>query len=463
VRLLLVDLEDLSIGWGKAQEMRGLIQSFAESGKPVVIHMGSVEEKTYYIASAASEVYVSPSCLLNITGLSVEMAYFKEALDRLGVEAQMGTQGRYKGADEIFTRTAMSDETREATSALIEGIFEEFLRASAQSRGKTPQEFRELVDRGPLSSSEALEAGMIDGVLYRDEVVEAWDELLGETPLWIPAERYGRGSRFLECFHWRRPKLAILYADGLIHGGAGPIFGESTGIGPEPFARAMAPLLRDRRFKGLLIRLDTPGGTVSASDELRHELAKVRSRMPVVVSMSDVSASGGYYLCTAADRILAHPLTLTGSIGVVWGKFHLQRLLERLGVGTDGLSIGKRSNMNSLFKPYTEEDQEVLSRHMSMVYNDFVSKVAQGRKMSLQDAEKAAEGRVWTGLDGQRVGLVDELGGMEEAIQCLARLAKVSPQSVRQVHISLKPLFSGFPFWPGSMGRFQRFPWLNWW
>jgi len=462
VRLLFVDLDDLAIGWAKAQELRKLLTDFSSSGKPVVAYLNNADEKVYYVASAANEIYASPTSFLEITGLSVETAHLKGVFDKLGVEAQIETEGKYKGADEMFTRTSMSEELRESMTALLEEIFQEFVRAGAISRGKTEQAFRALVDRGPFSASGAMEEGLIDGSLYKDEVTDAQEELLGGPLLWIPAEQFGRWKRCLQRLLPGRPKLAILYADGVIHSGSGAFASESTGISPDSFSRVVRSVMKDRRYKGMLVRINTPGGTVTASDALRYELIRAKSRFPVVISMSDVSASGGYYLCTAADRVLAYPCTLTGSIGVVWGKFSVQGLLNRIGIGTDRLSLGKRAGMNSPFKPYTEEEQQVLSKHMKSVYDDFVDKVARGRGLSREAAERAAEGRAWTGLAAKELGLVDELGGIEEALQCLARLSGgTTPSDFKQVHISLKSFWSGLPFWARPIssvfGSFRHF------
>jgi protease-4 len=422
-------------GWGKVQELRDAITRFRKSGKPAYAHLEIGGNKEYYLATACTKIYAVPSALLDVTGLHSEVMFFRNTLDKLGVEAQFEGVGKYKNAPNQFTETGFTEAHREQMEALLDSIYGQYVAAIASARGKTPEEVQAIVNAGPYEGRDALRAGLVDELLYEDQIEE---RLKAER---ITPGRYVRsGSGFsLDG----RPKVALVYAVGDIAPGEsqnGPLGSEMAGS--DTVAGAIREARKDDSIKAIVLRVDSPGGSGTASDVIWREVMLARRSKPVVVSMGDVAASGGYYIGMGSDGIVAQPATITGSIGVFGGKFSLHGLYDKIGVTKELLSRGDRAAMFSEYRPWTDDERARIRTLMVSFYKDFVGKVAQGRKKSYEDIDAVAQGRVWTGSDALQHGLVDRLGGMDVAMAMAKEKARIGRD--QEVNLVILPERKGF-------------------
>jgi protease-4 len=406
-------------GWGKVQELRDAITRFRKSGKPAYAHLEIGGNKEYYLATACTKIYAVPTALLDVTGLHSEVMFFRNTLDKLGVEAQFEGVGKYKNAPNQFTETGFTEAHREQMDALLDSLYEQYVAAIAAARGKTPEEVEAIVDAGPYEGRDALQAGLVDELLYEDQIE---DRLKAEriTPgKYVRTASSGLGLD-------GRPKVALVYAVGDIAPGEsqnGPLGSEMAGS--DTVAGALREARKDDSIRAIVLRIDSPGGSGTASDVIWREVMLARRSKPVVVSMGDVAASGGYYIGMGSDAIVAQPATITGSIGVFGGKFSLRGLYDKIGVTKELLSRGERAAMFSEYRPWTDDERARIRTLMVSFYKDFVGKVAQGRKKSYEDIDAVAQGRVWTGSDALQHGLVDRLGGMDVAMAVAKEKARI--------------------------------------
>jgi protease-4 len=422
-------------GWGKVQELRDAITRFRKSGKPAYAHLEITGNKEYYLATACTKIYAVPSALLDVTGLHSEVMFFRNTLDKLGVQAQFEGVGKYKNAPNQFTETGFTEAHREQMEALLDSVYEQYVAAIASARGKTTDEVEAIVDAGPYEGRDALKAGLVDELLYEDQIEER-----------LKAERItpGRYVRTAGGFGIDgRPKVALVYAVGDIAPGEsqnGPLGSEMAGS--DTVAGAIREARKDDSIKAIVLRVDSPGGSGTASDVIWREVSLARSSKPVVVSMGDVAASGGYYISMSSDAIVAQPATITGSIGVFGGKFSIHGLYEKLGITKEILARGERAAMFSEYRPWTDDERDRIRTLMVSFYRDFVGKVAHGRKKSYEDVDAVAQGRVWTGSDALQHGLVDRLGGMDVALALAKEKARIALD--QEVNVVILPERKGF-------------------
>ncbi len=419
-------------GWAKTQELRSAIERFRGSGKPVYAHLEYGGNKEYYLASACSKVFMVPTGFLDVTGLAAEVTFFKKTLDKLGVEAQFEGIGKYKNAPNQFTQTGFTEPHREQMEALLDGLFNDYIQGIASARGKKVEEVRALIDHGPFLAREAVEQGLVDELLYHDELVKK----LGDAARVTPA-KYVR--RWRDFSLRSRPKLAIVYVVGEIVSGesqGGPFGGEGFS-GSDTVARAIKDAHEDKDIKAIILRVDSPGGSGVASDVIWREVRRAQEDKPVIASMGDVAASGGYYVSMGCDAIVAHPGTITGSIGVFAGKFALRGLYDKLGITEEILTRGQHADLFSLYRPWSEPEREKVRHLAEGFYTDFVAKVAQSRGKSPEEIHAVAQGRVWTGRDAMASGLVDTLGGFDVAIELAKEKAKIA--KTQEVELVLLP------------------------
>jgi protease-4 len=405
-------------GWGKVQELRDAITRFRKSGKPAYAHLEVCGNKEYYLATACTKIYAVPTALLEVTGLHSEVMFFRNTLDKLGVEAQFEGVGKYKNAPNQFTETGFTEPHREQMEALLDSVYQQYVAAIATARGKTPEEVQAIVDAGPYEGRDALRAGLVDELLYEGQVE---DRLKAER---VTPGHYVRSSKGFGLDG--RPKVALVYAVGDIAPGEsqnGPLGSELAGS--DTVAGALRDARKDDSIKAIVLRIDSPGGSGTASDVIWREVGLARKNKPVVVSMGDVAASGGYYIAMGSDAIVAQPSTITGSIGVFGGKFSLRGLYDKLGVTKELLSRGQRAAMFTEYRPWTDDERQRIRALMVSFYQDFVGKVAQGRKKSFEDVDAVAQGRVWTGSDALQHGLVDRLGGLDVALDVAKEKARI--------------------------------------
>jgi protease IV len=429
-------------GWGKVQELRDALIRFKKSGKPAYAHLEFCGNKEYYLATACTKIYAVPTAILDISGLAAEVTFFRKTLDKVGVEAQFEGVGKYKNAPNQFTESGFTPPHREQTDALLDSLFQQYVQAIAASRGKTPEEVKQIVDAGPYDGQKALEAGLVDEVLYQDQLDQRMKQAERITP-----GRYVRSSRGFGFDG--RPKIALVYAVGeIIPGESGTAFGAEF-VGSDTVARAIRKARTDSDIRAIVLRVDSPGGSGTASDVIWRETELAHGTKPVVISMGDVAASGGYYISMAGDAVIADPATITGSIGVFGGKFSLRGLYEKIGFHREILTRGRHAAIFSEARPWNDEERAKIRSLMEAFYQDFVSKAAKGRKKTYEEIHEVAQGRVWTGVDAQRVGLVDKLGGLDVAIAEAKQRAKIGKD--QEVSLVILPERKGF--WETLMER----------
>jgi len=458
---VLVRLAGAPGGWSQATALRRALLRVRESGRPVVAYGERLGTPELLVASAASRLWLPPSGSLALVGLRAEGFFLRGLLERLGVEPDVVRVGGFKTAAETFLRDSMSPEQRAQSEALLDDLYGELVDALAAGRGLSPEAVRERVDRGPWSAPAAVEAGLADACLYPDELEP---ELERSMPL-PPPERPGpRRVRLVDAASYGAlrartagfrpllgdvPRFAYVVASGPIHGGRGPY-----GIAGDAFRELLDRLSRDAGVKGVVLRLTTPGGDTLASDLLWRAVGTTRRDKPVVVSMGEVAASGGYYVAAAADAVLAEAGTVTGSIGVVGGKLSLERLYARLGVGRDGVERGARAGMLSESRGFTAEERAALRDEMQAIYGSFLDKVGEGRGLDRAAVERVAQGRVWSGARARELGLVDALGGPLEALAEARRRAGLDPAEPYLVEVHPRhPRLAGLRLRAGLGGR----------
>jgi protease-4 len=441
VRALVVKVGGSRIGLAKVQELRDAVLEFRQSGKLAVAWSESFGDFVrgnvpYYLATGFDRVYLQPSGTLGLTGVAVEQVFLHGALERLGIDFQSAKRHEYKSAADQLTETGFSPPAREAAARLAESLTEQLAGAIAAGRGLTVEHSRALLARGPFLAQQALSERLVDGLLYRDQVYEQVRKEAGADATLLYLQRYrrthplsdlprrlGGGVRELTPGQPER-FVAMIYAHGAIRSGRSGRGGPGGGgMGSDTVAAALRAAAADEGARAVVLRVNSPGGSATASDVIWREVVRVRAAgKPVVVSMGDVAASGGYFISAPADVIVAQPATITGSIGVILGKPVLQELFERVGVSTDLVADGAaNATMFSSSRPFSDADWSRINEWLDAIYADFTEKVASGRRMDIGRVHELARGRVWTGADAVANGLADQTGGMREAI-AVARL-----------------------------------------
>lgn len=404
----------LDTGWARAQELREALVRFRESGKPVHAFLETGDDGTYFLASAAERIRLVPSSTLMLDGIGADVAFWAGTLEKVGVRADLEQIGPYKNAADVMKRTSMSDEHRESMTSLLDGLFGELVGALSESLERSPEDVRALVENGPYSAQSALKAGLVDALGYVDETAAELDSAIGRELPRMKLDRYARQ-------HARGTGgsgIAIIHCSGVIASGesAEGFMGSGT-LGADTIAQAIRDARRDGA-KAIVLRVDSPGGSATASDVIWRETMRTREAgIPVVVSMSDVAASGGYWIAMGADHVVAEPTTITGSIGIYGGKYVLEGLNQLVGLRVEAVERGPNSGMMSSRQPFTEEQRRWLQEELHSVYRLFIERTAEGRGFdSPEDVDRIAQGRVWTGRQALELGLVDELGGLREAL-----------------------------------------------
>ncbi|CAN5818692.1 S49 family peptidase [soil metagenome] len=415
------------IGLAQVEEIRDAVMAFRTSGKPTVLFSETFGEFAsgqggYYLATAFEKIYLQPSGDVGLAGLISANPFFAGTLERIGVEPRMDHRYEYKNALNVFTETEMTEPHREAVEAVLRSSYENIVTGIAAGRNIAREDARRIIDNGPYYGEEAVRAQLVDGLAYRDEVYDSIRAEVGGDPEFLFLRRYLKGAG--------RPfqsgdGIALIYGTGTVQRGSSdfsPMTGGSA-MGSETVTRAFRAAIEDDGIRAILFRVDSPGGSYVASDAIWRETVRARAAgKPVIVSMGNVAGSGGYFVAMAADRIVAHPSTITGSIGVVGGKMLLNELSENVGVTWDDVQVGGNAAMWSTFNDYSPQEWQRVQALLDRIYNDFTAKVAQGRQLSPDSVHAIARGRIWSGADARALGLVDELGGFHVALR-LAREA----------------------------------------
>lgn len=421
IRCLLIRLGPLSCDWGKVNEIREFIKDFRTSGKKVFFYLEELPEadREYYLASSGDKIILHPLGWLGINGLGGYVPFFKNTLKKIGLKLEVEHIEEYKTAYNIFTEEGFTPAHREMVTSLNENIFRNYVMIVTQSRNLTEAQFRQILNEGLFQGKQAQEKGLVDEVLFPDEV----KELLKENNQKLSRVTFKEYNRVAEKRkgRYRGKKIAIIYAQGPIVSGEG----FSSVMGSETVARWFRQVRENPQIKAVVLRVDSPGGSAVGSDIIWREVVLTRKKKPIVVSMSDVAGSGGYWIAMAASKIVAHPQTLTGSIGVLALKFDLSEFYQKAGITAERLVFGDHADMYTTFRPLTKEERERIKNQIRWTYEQFLIRAAEGRGKSIEEMDKIGKGRVWTGEQAKEIGLVDELGGLSRACEIARQLAGI--------------------------------------
>jgi protease-4 len=430
-----------SPGWATIGEVRDALIKFRESGKFVLAWSDYVlTQAGYYLSTAADRIYLNPGAIMEFKGLSGEVMFYKKALDKIGIEVQVVRHGKFKGAVEPFILDRLSNENKEQIVDYVGSIWKNVVSGISDSRNIPVEKLDRIAD--DLSSNNtgsALANNLIDGLIYRDELIDTLKILSGLSPddkielvsMWKYSKVPDPNRQYSS-----RNKIAVIYAEGTIVMGKG----NETNIGGNKYAEIIRQLRKDSTVRSIILRVNSPGGNAVASDIMWQELNLAAKVKPVVVSMGNYAASGGYYISVPATKIFASPVSISGSIGVFGLIPNAKQLMQdKLGISVESVNTNKYADFPSVFRPMTSYEKDVMQKSIEKIYSDFVSKVAEGRKMSFSSIDSIGQGRVWTGESAKKLGLIDEFGGLEDAIKGAAQLAGVEKYSLREYPVPEDP------------------------
>lgn len=442
VRGVALHIHNARFGIAKAQQIRRLLGSLRDSGKFVACYLETAGEGYngtlgYYVATACDSIHLAPGGDLNLLGLMADRTFLRGTLDKLRIDPQFVHIGRYKSAVESYTQTESSEAAAEALGAVLDGYYADIVSSIAAARHLDESAVESLIDGAPYTALEALDHGLVDALAYPDEFSDGVDEQAGGDPNIVSIERYGQRSSTTGS-----KTVAMVFAQGSIrrgYGGIEPWTGELF-VGSRDLGALLHDLSEDDSIDAVVLRVDSPGGSALASDLILREVELLAAKKPLVVSMSDLAASGGYYIATKAGRIVAERATLTGSIGVYGGKLVTRQFeQELLGITHDIVKRGENADIYSSLEVFSEEQTERVQSLMLRVYESFVGHVAEGRDMPAADVLEIAEGRVWTGSDALDIGLVDSLGGFEEALRLAREDLGIAPETKLRLELFPRP------------------------
>ncbi|HTA45750.1 MAG TPA: signal peptide peptidase SppA [Bryobacteraceae bacterium] len=409
-----------TLGWAKMQEIHDDLVQFRKSGKTLIAYLKAPGAREYYLASACSKIYMSPVDILDLKGVALETMFFKNTLDKLGVKVDVEHVGKYKDYGDMFTRTSMSPETNEVLSSMAGEVYADLINTVAKGRGKDAATVQAIIDEGPFLAKQAKAKGLVDELRYEDQV-------FGELKTALHQSEF---KRVTEQEYVNTPpaagrdKIAFVVAEGTIS--RGDTGQSATGLQSESFDKMLNRVANDNTIKGVIVRIDSPGGEDVASDEIWRAMNELHRKKPTVISMSDDAASGGYYMAMSGDPLIAYPATITGSIGVVFGKPNLHGLYDKVGVTKDFVSRGRFALIESDYSSLNDAERAKLRQGIDADYEEFVGKVAAARKKPVSAIEPIAQGRVWLGDQAKANGLVDQLGGIDRAIQMVKAKAGIA-------------------------------------
>lgn len=454
---VVLKLNGPSIGRGKLNEFRQAISRIRAKGKKVVAYMDTAGSGDYLVAAGCDEVVMPESGVLMLLGVRSEVSFYKNLFDLVGLKAEMLRVGEYKSAAEPYSRTEMSKEFREELEQVLGDFYDQMIESVATGRKLDPEKVKAAIDNGPHTANAAKELGLITRVAYEDELTGLLKGDKADTTIKL-AKKYGKKkidtdfSGFAgmvkmmnmlmglepQTRRSNNPKIAVIHATGMIMPGASSsdFLGDST-LGSDTLVKAIEKASSDATVKAIVLRVDSPGGSALASDLIWRALEKVEK--PIVASMGDVAGSGGYYIAMGADTIFAEPGTITGSIGVVGGKIALEGLFNKVGITTSVVARGKNSGINSTTTGFTDSEREAMTKLLLDIYKQFTEKAAKGRKMEYAKLEKLARGRIYSGTTALKLGLIDKLGTLEDAVEHAKQLAKLGPDDKVERLILPKP------------------------
>ena len=430
-------IEGVSIGWATLQEIRNKLHEFQAAGKETIGYLEGGGNAEYLLAATMDRVILMPVGSLNLTGLRAEILFYKGLLDKLDIQADMLAMGKYKSGVEPYMREGMSDAFRESMTTMLDDLYAQLLNHIAESREDiTVEKASDLMDRGPFTAEEALQEKLVDALQYYDELVGSLKTASTDEDVQVVEPNYERKRKvpdmnsfagLIQLFNMLSPpqrtqrdagenQIALIYANGPILPDVESFLTSMSVVTPDKLKEAFEKARTDDAVRAVVLRVDSPGGSALASDLIWREVMLTQREKPVVVSMGDVAASGGYYIAMAAGTIVAHPSTLTGSIGVFGGKLNMKGLYNKVGLTKEIITHGQNATLYSDYGGFTPTERERVEKMMKTIYEDFVGKAATGRDKSFDEIDEIAQGRVWTGKQAKELGLVDELGGLETAL-----------------------------------------------
>ncbi|EDP63453.1 dihydropyrimidinase [alpha proteobacterium BAL199] len=421
------DLSGAQIGLAQTQELRAAVFRFRAAGKTIVAFADSYEGDgvgPYYLASAFDRIWMQPSGLLVLTGISMEVPLARNLLDEVGLLPEFEQRFEFKGAMATLTETTMPAAVRDNLARVANSLYGQVVSGIASTRRLGGTTVSALIDRGPLLAGEARGNGLVDALGYRSDA---------EASIGLTIDNHVTGARYLA--QAGRPnadgtRVALIHLDGTIDRGEGGGLSGRGSVGSAQITETVDEVLADKAVRAVILRISSPGGSYVASDTMRHDIGRLRAAgLPVIASFANIAASGGYFAALPADHIIAHPATLTGSIGAVGGKVSGSGLLDKLEVAIDRVEVGRNAGMFSSTRPFTSDQRQHLRRMLDDIYADFAGKVGEARRLSPGEIDAVARGRIWTGEDAQRVGLVDGLGGYAEAMQLTRQTIGLTPDA----------------------------------
>lgn len=441
IKGILLETKMLQCGPATVQEIRDALLKFKTSGKFIVSFADSYSQSAYYLATAADKIYLNPEGMIELKGLVAGSMYFKKTLDRLGLRAEVVKCGKYKSATEPFLNESMSPENREQLSAYVNGVWSVIANQIAESRSISTKKLDEITTQLEGFDAQIMkENGLVDGLRYHSQAVGYIDSLLAykgdEHVPTVKLEDYIAVPQKKEKFH--KDKIAVIYAAGsIVDDGE-----DDSEIVGNKYAEEIEKAVKDKDVKAIVFRVNSGGGSALASEQIRFELAKAKGKKPVVVSMGDYAASGGYWISTPADVIVAQPTTLTGSIGVFGLFFNAEKgIKDKLGINPEIIRTHASADVGSVFRPMSTAEKFVFQKTVNKVYERFVGLVSESRSLPTQKVLELGQGHIWTGIDGKKLGLVDEFGGIEKAITIAAQRAKIKVYRVEELP-EIKDIFS---------------------
>ncbi len=435
---IFLDISAIPAGWSTLHEVRQALNDFRESGKFVISYGEFYMQNAYYLGSVADEIYLHPEGVIDFRGINSELVFLKNMLDKLGIDPQIIRHGEYKSAGEPFFREDMSPENREQILSYISAIWNNVTGDIAESRGLTINHITEVADGLKTRNAETAKAyEMIDGIAYRDEIMDILRQRLeiGEEDNinFVSPEKYAKAPRPKSMQIPRtRDRIAVVYATGGIVSGEGS---ESV-IGSDRIAGAIREARLDDNVKAIVFRINSPGGSALASDVILREVQLASDVKPVVATMGDVAASGGYYIACAADWIVASPTTITGSIGVFGMVPNMQEFFnDKIGITFDNVKTNRFADLGSISRPLTNAERQIIQESIGQVYDTFIGHVAKGRNLPVNVVDELGRGRVWSGVEAKQNGLIDDFGGLDVAIRKAAELAELEEYRIKEYPI----------------------------
>ena len=413
-----------SIGWGKIEELRDALFQFQKTGKPVYVYLEMAGNRDYYLSLTGDMIFGSPTGMLMINGLLGGSYFIKGTFDKIGVEADFIAHGKYKNAPDIFTRSDMSPAQREVINSILDDYFGRYVKSIGEERDLDQETVRKLINRGMYTISDAVEKGLADTVMYFNEFKDYLKKMNGRSPRFVSYGRYKK-IPLSKLGVKARQTIAIIYCSGTIVSGVGDDMSDDGMIISDGMANTIREVANDNNIKGIVLRVDSPGGSGIASDIIWQEVFEARKKKPVIVSVSDMAASGGYYISVSADSIVCEPSSIIGSIGVFAGKFSLKDLYKKLGINKVEIPRGENSDIFSEYDKFSDEQRTLIKQGIDEFYRIFVDKVAEGRVMTDEEVDAIGQGRVWTGDQAVKNGLVDKIGGIKTAINMVKKMCGI--------------------------------------